>query len=177
MKYGRWLHFFIIEDDLNFLKMEEYLIFLKMEDLLNIWTMEDDPNFLEDLIFFLNGRVAQMEDNLKWKTTSIFLLLEDNLKNLETKKCNLKQIKADFYAILINTKAQPSYFQGTWPTQQSRIYWHNFKKSTSNSKSSLDVFLGLNYEIELTPFATLMSRLYVRICGIFLKGSLNHLEI
>jgi|TARA_B110000208_G_C11599585_1_gene369498 hypothetical protein len=38
--------------------MEEYLIFLKMEDLLNIWTMEDDPNFLEDLIFFLNGRVA-----------------------------------------------------------------------------------------------------------------------
>ena len=46
------------------LKMEEYLFFLKMEDLLNIWTMEDDPNFLEDLIFFLNGRVAQMEDNL-----------------------------------------------------------------------------------------------------------------
>jgi hypothetical protein len=64
MKYGRCLPFFIIEDDLNFLKMEEYLIFLKMEDLLNIWTMEDDPNFLEDLIFFLNGRVAQMEDNL-----------------------------------------------------------------------------------------------------------------
>ena len=56
------------------------------------------------------------------------MLLEDNLKNLETKICNLKLIKADFYAILINTKAQPSYFQGTWPTQQSRIYWHNFKK-------------------------------------------------
>ena len=53
-----------MEDDLNFLKMEDYLIFLKMEDVLNIWTMEDDPNFSGRPQLFLNGRVAQMEDNL-----------------------------------------------------------------------------------------------------------------
>ena len=34
-------------------------------------------------------------------------------QKFRNKKMQPKQIKADFYAILINTKAQPSYFQAT----------------------------------------------------------------
>ena len=51
-----------MEDDLNFFVKEDNLIFFKMED---------------DLNFFENGRRPQ--NFRKWKTTSIFLKMEDNI--------------------------------------------------------------------------------------------------
>jgi hypothetical protein len=82
----------------NFLTMEDHLNFLKMEDNHFFLEMEDD-------IFFV------MEDHLlffKWKITSIFLSLVDNLQNLTTTKMQPKTNTDDLYAFLIHSTVHDS---------------------------------------------------------------------
>ena len=64
---GRQHNFFLMEDNINLKKMDEYFIFYKSKT---------------TLIFSSNGRQPQFF--FKWKTTSKFLWMEDDLQNLKT---------------------------------------------------------------------------------------------
>jgi hypothetical protein len=73
-----------MKDDLHFFQMEDDLILLVNGRRHQFFQMEDDLNFL-------NGRRPKYScewkttyNSFKWKTTSIFLKIKDNLKNNAT---------------------------------------------------------------------------------------------